>query len=436
MPEHLDIYDPRERALVGAVDLAIRTALLPARLRRPRKGPVSRILLLRLERIGDFLMSLGAIQSVRSLAPDAEIDLVVGPWNEAIARLIPGINRVEVLAAAWLARGALADRQIQLPRRALSWRRRNYDLAINFEGDIRTHLLPWLAGARRRVGFAHAGGSALLTDVVDHDGGRHVAANSLALVERAFDLPAGSLPGPRTTEGARLWRLAVPTSAQTAARAALAQAAGGRLPEALLALHVSSGRQIKQWPPSRFAEVASALAAETRATVVLTGSPEDTALVDQAQQVLRARGVGTIRLEGSVDLVLLAGVLSASRLVLTGDTGPMHLAAAVGTPVLAVFGPSMPWRYAPLVEPHRIVRVDLPCSPCNRIRLPPERCRGHVPDCLEHVTIEAAIAAGRELIGVATAGAANGGRTKSPLPQVRGSGPSGPAEQSDPREPS
>ena len=76
----------------------------------------------------------------------------------------------------------------------------------------------------------------------------------------------------------------------------------------------------------------------------------------------------------------------------------MHLAAAVGTPVVAVFGPSMPWRYAPLVEPHRIVRVDLPCSPCNRIRLPPERCRGHVPDCLDQVTSTPVIAAGRELL--------------------------------------
>jgi hypothetical protein len=67
----------------------------------------------------------------------------------------------------------------------------------------------------------------------------------------------------------------------------------------------------------------------------------------------------------------------------------------------------MPWRYAPLVEPHRIVRVDLPCSPCNRIRLPPERCRGHVPDCLDQVTTDAVIAAGRELLN-------------------RGRGPSGP----------
>ena len=66
----------------------------------------------------------------------------------------------------------------------------------------------------------------------------------------------------------------------------------------------------------------------------------------------------------------------------------MHLAAAVGTPVVAVFGPSDPARYAPSDPVHQIVRIDLPCSPCNRIRLPPERCVGHIPDCLTGVDVE------------------------------------------------
>jgi ADP-heptose:LPS heptosyltransferase len=66
----------------------------------------------------------------------------------------------------------------------------------------------------------------------------------------------------------------------------------------------------------------------------------------------------------------------------------MHLAAAVGTPVVAVFGPSDPNRYAPRGERHRVVRVDLPCSPCNRIRRPPSRCAGHTPDCLASIDVD------------------------------------------------
>jgi lipopolysaccharide heptosyltransferase II len=412
---HLDISEPRERLAVRAADLVLEAGLLPLRLLPARRSTkVRRILLLRLERIGDLLMSVGAIQAVRALAPDAEIDLVIGPWNEAIAQLIPDINRVELLAAPWLARDAPGHRTTDLATRALSWRSRHYDLAINFEGDIRTNLLPWLAGASRRVGFAVGGGGPLLTDVVEHDGGRHVAANSLALVERAFDLPAGALPDERSPEGVRRSRLVIPESARSAARVALTQAAGGQLPESLLAVHVPGGRAIKQWPPARFAEAAAALATDMRAAVVLTGTRDDRVLVDDAAASLQTRGVTVLRLEGGVDLVVLAGMLSLSRLLLTGDTGPMHLAAAVGTPVLAIFGPSMPWRYAPLVEPHRIVRVDLTCSPCNRIRLPPERCRGHVPDCLDQVTTAAVIAAGRELLGSLSGGGASAPRARGP----------------------
>ena len=255
---------------------------------------------------------------------------------------------------------------------------RRYDLAINFEGDIRSHGLLALSAARRRVGFAHAGGGPLLTDVVPFDGGRHVADNGLALVERAFDLPAGSLARANTEAGAPLWRLSLPAAARAAAPAALAQLGGaGHAPdEPLLAVHAPGGRAIKQWPVERFADAASALAIERGASVVLTGAAGDEAVVSEMESRLRARNVRTLRVQGTTDLVVLAAMLPQCRALLTGDTGPMHLAAAVGTPVLAIFGPSMPWRYGPLIESSRVVRVDLACSPCNRIRLPPRTLPG------------------------------------------------------------
>ena len=70
---------------------------------------------------------------------------------------------------------------------------------------------------------------------------------------------------------------------------------------------------------------------------------------------------------------------------------------AVGAPVVAVFGPSMPWRYGPLAAHSRVVRIDLPCAPCNQIRLPPERCRGHVPDCLDGIGVQLVVNAARDL---------------------------------------
>jgi ADP-heptose:LPS heptosyltransferase len=171
----------------------------------------------------------------------------------------------------------------------------------------------------------------------------------------------------------------------------------------IVAVHASGGRAIKQWPVARFAEVAARVAREEKAVLLLTGTTGDRGIVDEVRRALPP-GIEVLDLVGEVDLPVLAAMLSRCRLLITGDTGPMHLAAAVGTPIVAVFGPSMPWRYAPISAPHRIVRIDLPCAPCNRIRLPPVRCQGHTPDCLEGVTIDAVHHAARELLADVSAG--------------------------------
>ena len=366
---YLQIYEPRERVLVGAADAALRVIAPVARAFR-RKGAAQprRILLLRIERIGDLLMALEGIGDVIAAAPGAEIDLVVGSWNEEIGKSIPGIRRVETLDAAWLARNGNGRSVPALIARAREWRTREYDLAINFEPDIRSHLLLAASGASRTAGFHSGGGGPLLDVALAFDPRRHTSENARRLVAAVLDVP------PRL----RPLRLEL-----TAAAKARALALVGTAESPLVGVHVSGGRAIKQWPPERFGEVAARLAAERGATIVLTGSTADRALVDTARRSMSDAAV--IDLAGRLDLVTLAAVLARLDLYVTGDTGPMHLAAAVGTPVVAVFGPSDPTRYAPSDPDHRIVRIDLPCSPCNRIRLPPARCVGHTPDCLEGI---------------------------------------------------
>lgn len=97
--------------------------------------------------------------------------------------------------------------------------------------------------------------------------------------------------------------------------------------------------------------------------------------------------------------------------MITGDTGPMHLAHAVGTPVVAVFGPSDPVRYAPRGPLDRVVRIDLPCAPCNRIRRPPVRCVGHTPDCLAGIGVGQVLAAVRAVLAASSRAAGAGTST-------------------------
>ena len=407
MFDHLQIYDRRERLAVGVLDLALAAGTRLERLfgidalglpRRRFIAPPKRILLLRIERIGDLLMTLDAIAAVRVLAPSAEIDLVVGRWNLDLARAIPTVDRVLTLDAPWLARQGEGERFGALLRRARDeWAPRNYDVAINFEGDVRSHLLMTRSRAPVRIGFDMAGGGPLLTHRVAFDPTRHTAENALALVAAAAPVIAGDGQGAHTPpEPSLAPALRLPEAALANARRGIADAGLEGVP--LIGLHACGGRDVKQWPPERFGEAAGRLARETSAAIVLTGAPGERAIVDRAKSALPP-GVRVIDVVGAGSLVDLAAVIAQCRVYVTGDTGPMHLAAAVGTPVVAVFGPSDPRRYAPLVKARRIVQIHdtLACAPCNKIRLPPERCRGIVPDCLSGLGTDLVYTAARAL---------------------------------------
>src|SRR5689334_22014412 len=179
MFNHLHIYDDRERALVGLADL-IATPLGWRRATRDA-GPVRRVLLLRLERIGDLLMVLDAIADARAAWPDAEIDLAVGSWNMPIARLIPGISKTHLMNVPWLSREGGGDGWPALISKARAWKKRDYDVAVNFEPDIRSNFLCWLSGARTRYGYWTGGGGAFLTSADAYEPAQHVSSNAKAL---------------------------------------------------------------------------------------------------------------------------------------------------------------------------------------------------------------------------------------------------------------
>jgi ADP-heptose:LPS heptosyltransferase len=297
---------------------------------------------------------------------------------------------VHTLDAAWLARGRGGLGLPSLLRAARQWRRAEYDLAINFEPDIRSNLLVAGSGAAWTAGYHSGGGGSLLDVALEYDTRSHTADNARRLVSTVL----GTVPASQTGR-----TLVVPQDAHDRAARLLAAA---RRP--LVGVHVHGGRAIKQWDPDRFADVARRLIATSGATIVLTGSAADRALVDSVTRTLPAQNV--IDATGDVDLLTLAAVLERLDLLITGDTGPMHLGVAAGVPVVAVFGPSDPARYGPRGPHDRVVRFDLPCGPCNRIRLPPARCVGHTPDCLAGVSTDNVFSAAMSVL----AASARGGR--------------------------
>ena len=334
----------------------------------------SKILLLRLERVGDLVMVLEAIARVRSLAPRAQIDLVVGSWNAGLAGLIAAWIRLKrSMHHGWLAkepgcRGPLSSRAPEAGGPS------GYDLAINFEPDIRSNFLLALSGAARRVGFVSGGGGAFLSDGLEPDPSAHVSANasrSSAARKRASRSAAKGLEAVFTIPEAARRKAAELIGTHLPGEVIWHSTGSGKTHQGVGSRKVRRGRRRARtgsWRHDRRDRIGS----DRRAIDAMLASwPSD---------------VPFVQLPPELDLIVLAAVLERLRLFITGDTGPMHLAAAVGTPVLAIFGPSLPSRFAPLSPKSRIVRIDIHCSPCNLLRRPPTRCVGHVPDCLAGMT--------------------------------------------------
>jgi len=376
------VYDARERLALLALDLPGRLLLGGAAwLRRRRAIPldlrqVRSVLVLRLDRIGDLLMSLPALAALRAALPQARIRLAVPAWSAEVAQCAP-VDEVIVWSPPWAGRAQEgADTWPALLRKARALRRESLDLALDLQGDVRASLLLWLSGARERVGYANTGGGYLLTRVVPLDETVSWVEQNRRAVRAALGAEAAPAPAaapPVQGERARGERL-------------LADHAATRRP--LVGLHPSGGRTIKQWDLARWAEVAARLQREFGATVVITGSAADSPL---AARVAAALPQPAVDLTGRLGVRETMAVIAALDLFLSPDTGPMHMATALGTPSVSVFGPSDPARYfsggtGATGERHVVVRADLWCSPCNLIRRPPAECAGlQGPECLRLV---------------------------------------------------
>lgn len=389
------IYDPAERLLVSALDLpgrALFGALGLLGLRRtPALDPraVREVLVLRLDRIGDVLMSLPALASLRAALPGARIRLAVGRWSEALARSAP-VDEVLLWSAPWVGRADEGAESFgELARKARALRPVKLDLAIDLQGDVRSILLMRLTGARARVGYANTGGGYLLTQVVPLD----ETASWVEQNRRAVAMALGPTPEARVdplSEGDRDFARRLFDTLHLDAR------------RPLVGIHPSGGRLVKQWDVARWGEVAARLEREYGATILITGSEADRPL---AEAVARALSSRPYDLTGRLTVRETMAVIARLDLFLSPDTGPMHLACAVDTPSLAVFGPSDPVRYfsggdgAPGSR-HVVVRPELWCSPCNLIRKPPEECSGpEPPECLRLVTVDAVHLAAARLLG-------------------------------------
>jgi lipopolysaccharide heptosyltransferase II len=331
------------------------------------------LLCVRLDSIGDVLMTGPALRALRESGARPRITLLTSAQGAVAAELMPEVDETIVYEAPWMKAtpqrsGAAPDRKMVEALTA-----RGFDGAAIFtvysQSSLPAALLCQLADIPLRLAHCRENPYQLLTDHVPEREPQELVRHE---VQRQLDLVASV--GARTADD-RL-ALAVPEAERARARDLLAGLGVDRAgPWAVV--HPGATAPSRRYPPERWAEVCGLLAGERGVQLVLTGDPTETQLVEHVQ---RLAGLEGRSLAGRLDLAGLAAVLEAAPLLLAGNTGPVHVAAAVGTPVVDLYALTNP-QHTPWGVPHRVLSHDVPCRWCYKSVCPEghHRCLRGVP---------------------------------------------------------
>jgi ADP-heptose:LPS heptosyltransferase len=357
------VYRSRlKRAAAAALDAAGDAFLA----RRPEVVDwtrVRRVAVLRLDHLGDLVLTLPALRRLKLALPHAALDLWVGPWGKDLAELFTDVDAVHVTPAPWFKRPQReAWPWASIGSLAKGLRAGNYDAAFELRGDLRHHLALWLSGIGVRAGQAVTAGRFLLSHPVRWMPGVHEQDQSLSLMDQAGVPAVGHSQNHSQSRGRKNnsgGYLSLPESARREAAALCRSLKLGASP---VLVQAGGGAPSRLWTPESWAAVLQGLPRSV--PVALLGSEEERG----DMQAIAARVKRPVALAaGRLKMATLAALLGQARLVLSVNSGPAHLAAIQGTPVLVVFSAANEAaRWATRGQGVRVLAArDFPCSPCE-----------------------------------------------------------------------
>jgi len=321
--------------------------------------------------VGDAVLAIPAMKAVRARFPDAEITLLVRPWVAGLFSSVPFVDKVWCETKP----SSVAD-WIRVTRDIKS---RRFDLALLLPNSFESALMMFVSRVPERIGYATDGRRWMLTNAVATlPEPRHQVHYYLDLVKV---LSATAEPPSIEIEARNHERY-------TARRLLAAE---GILPgSSFLVLNPGAAYgSAKRWPEDRFARVADSLARELGLHVAIIGSEAERPIANRISERMTST---TAVLTGKTPLETLIGVLAESSLMITNDSGPMHIAAALGIPTIAIFGSTDERVTAPYGPRTRIVKHPVECSPCLLRECPIDH------RCMNRVSVEDVCRAARELV--------------------------------------
>jgi len=347
---------------------------------------VRRALVIKLRHHGDVLLTAPVFATLKRAVPDCEVDALVYVDTAPMLADHPAIARIHTIDRNWKQLGPLAQASAEWGLLS-QLRARRYDLVVHLTEHRRGAWLTKLLGPRWAVAPRRVAGAGFLRNAFTHfyprsnHPQRHTVESNLDALRRIGIQPEGDDK-----------RLVMVPGAAAEARVEALLAGHGLAAGGFIHLHPASRWLFKCWPAAKVAQLADALQAQGH-RLVLTAAPD----AKERELIAAVRGASKatlLDLSGQLSLKELAALTARARLFVGVDSAPMHIAAAMGTPTVALFGPSGDVEWAPWMVAHRIVTADFSCRPCGL-----DGCGGgKVSECLTTLPVEQVLQACNELL--------------------------------------
>lgn len=369
---------PKEQVRNLALGLFGRLSRPFARRRPSQEGESGRqsILLVRPDHLGDLLFITPALTLLRRARPNAKISCLVGPWGREVLQGNSDVDEVLTCDFPWFnrrpKRSALEPYAV-LKKAAEQVAGQGFDVAVNLRSDFWWGaLLAYVAGVPEIVGYDRAGCSPFLTTALPYLPRCHEVEQNLRLIGALVD------KGSALVREARSYPLRYHPSEMDEAYVDRLLGEGSISGQSVLvAIHPGAGAPVKLWTVDGFGEVARKLMWRCDGYVVITGSAQEREMGEEIAERLDRRRVTLVA--GQTSLGQLAALFRRCSVVIGVDSGPLHLAVAMGTPTVHLFGPSDPAAFGPYGDrsKHAIVSAGLECSPCGRLDIKPDELPLH-----------------------------------------------------------
>src|SRR3990172_4499806 len=339
------------------------------------KPNAKKILVMRYRFIGDTVLTVPFLRNLRRAEPDAFIAWMVAPGSSDVVRGIPYVDRMIAWDPVTIHADSRGTHRTILSKLAFirDLRALRFDKVYVLKRSLSSAVLAWLTGAPKRIGFDTEGRGILLTTKVPYRHDRHE-------VEKFLDvLRADGVK----VEDDRLEIWTTPEEERNAAR--VLRESGIDASERVAAIHPFSAVPQRGWPMENFAALADRLRNEAGFRPVVLGGPGDVGPFGPMRHLF---GAGTVDLVGKCTLRETIALLKQCVLFVGNDSGIMHLAAAAGTPLVALFGPQSPVKFGPWSDRAKVIYKKLECSPCRQKFFkecePSARMR---PACMESISV-------------------------------------------------